>query len=187
MAGDYAGKGHGKPRLIALYFILYASMFLFGLIESIKGVSLPLVKSEFGVSYDSQGGLVSLSSFGYVAFCLVASLFLQRFGLKKSMLVGYFLVCAGAAVATVVPSFWMASLTFIMINAGFGFLEVATNALGTVAFTSKAALLMGLLHFFYGFGSIVGPKAAGLLTSSLSFSWRQVYITTIVPVAALAL
>lgn len=187
MATDYSASAQGKRRLIALYVILYTTMFLFGLIESIKGVSLPLIKSEFGVSYDSQGGLVSLSSFGYVAFCLIASLFLQRFGLKKSVLAGYFLVCVGAAIATVVPSFWMASLTFIMINAGFGFLELGTNALGTVAFTSRAALLMGLLHFFYGLGSIVGPKAAGLLTSSLDFSWRQVYIATIVPVAALAL
>lgn len=187
MATGDTAQTQRKRQRIALFVILYATMFLFGLVENIKGVSLPLIKNEFGVSYDSQGGLVSITWFGYVAFCLIASLFLQRFGLKRSMLAGFFLVCAGAVATTVVPSFWMASLALIVVNAGFGFFEVGTNALGTVAFTRKAALMMGLLHFFYGFGAIVGPRAAGLLTSALDYSWRQVYIAAIVPTAVLSL
>jgi fucose permease len=139
------------------------------------------------VSYDRQGGLVSLAWSGYVAFCLVASLFLQRFGVKRSVLAGYFLVCAGAVVTMAAPSLLAASLALLVVNAGFGFFEVGTNALGTVAFTRKPALLMGLLHFFYGFGAIAGPKAAGFLTTVLDFSWRQVYIATIAPTALLAL
>lgn len=176
-----------KRQRISLFVLLYATMFLFGLLDSIRGVSLPLVKNEFGVSYDSQGGLVSVTSLGYVAFSLIASLFLQRFGPKRSLLAGFFLVCAGALATTVVPSFWMASLALIVVSAGFGFFEVGTNALGTVTFTNKAALMMGLLHFFYGFGSIAGPKAAGLLTSVLDYSWRQVYVAAIVPTVALAI
>lgn len=177
----------GRSMHIALLVILYSTAFLFGLVENIKGVSLPLIKNEFGVSYDRQGGLVSLAWSGYVAFCLVASLFLQRFGLKRSVLAGYFLVCAGAVVTIAAPSLLAASLALVMVNAGFGFFEVGTNALGTVAFTRKPALMMLLLHFFYGFGAIAGPKAAGFLTTVLDFSWRQVYIATIAPTALLAL
>lgn len=187
MATDEGTSTVGKWRHIALFVILYSTMFLFGLVENIKGVSLPLIKNEFGVLYDSQGGLVSLAWFGYVAFCLIASLFLQKFGLKRSVLAGYFLVCAGAVATSVAPTFWAASLALAMVNAGFGFFEVGTNALGTVAFTRRAALMMGLLHFFYGFGAIVGPKAAGLLTATLDFSWRQVYLAAIVPTAMLSL
>jgi fucose permease len=40
------------------------------------------------------------------------------------------------------------------------------------------------MHFFYGFGAIVGPKTAGLLTDSLGFTWRQVYLAVILPTAA---
>ena len=81
----------GRSMHIALLVILYFTAFLFGLVENIKGVSLPLIKNEFGVSRPT-GGLVSLAWSGYVAFCLVASLFLQRFGVKRSVLAGYFLV-----------------------------------------------------------------------------------------------
>ena len=171
-----------RKRTIILYAIIYATMFLFGLIENIKGVSLPLIKSEYGVNYDSQGGLVSLTWFGYVFFCLAASLFMQRFGIKKSILAGYLLVGGGAIATLAAPSFWAAAAALLVVNAGFGFFEVGTNAMGTVVFTSKAALLMSLMHFFYGFGAVIGPKSAGILTGTFALNWRQVYLVMIIPV-----
>lgn len=172
-----------RPRRIStLFIIIYATMFLFGLVENVKGVSYPLIKAEFGVPYDSQGGLVSLTWFGYVIFCLIASLFLQRFGIKRAMLAGYLLICGGAVATLLAPTFWMAAITLLVVNAGFGFFEVGTNALGTVVFTSRAALLMNLMHFFYGFGAIIGPQVAGGLTDRLGYNWRQVYIVMIIPI-----
>lgn len=173
-----------KTGSFLLFFIIYATMFLFGFVDNIKGVSYPLIKAEFGATYDSQGGLVSLAIFGYVLFCLTASLFLQRFGTKKAVIAGYFLVCTGAVATLLAPSFWFSALTLLVINAGFGFFEVGTNALATVVFTSRAALMMNLMHFFYGVGAILGPKTAGLLTDSFDLSWRQVYLAIIIPTAA---
>jgi fucose permease len=172
---------------LPLILIIYATMFLFGLTDNVKGVSYPLIKTDFGQAYDSQGGLVSLAWLGYVVFCLAASLFLHRFGVKKAMLAGYVLVAGGAVATLFAPSFWFVGLTLLVINAGFGFYEVGTNALGTVIFTRRAALMMNLMHFFYGVGAILGPKAAGFLTSSLNLSWRQVYIAVIIPTGAVFL
>jgi fucose permease len=176
---NYSSKKFTHTYL--LFIITYATMFLFGFIENIKGVSFPLIKTEFGVSYDNQGGLVSITWFGYVIFCLLASLFMQRFGIKKSILAGYIMICTGAFATLLAPSFWAVSLTLLIVNTGFGFFEVGTNALGTAVFTKRAALMMSLMHFFYGFGAILGPKTAGLLTESFGFSWRKVYIVVIIP------
>lgn len=167
-----------------LFIITYGTMFLFGFVENIKGVSFPLIKAEFGVMYDSQGGLVSVTWFGYVVFCLVASFFLQRFGIKRSILAGYVLICIGATATLVAPSFWAASIALLIVNTGFGFFEVGTNALGTVAFARQAALMMSLMHFFYGFGAVLGPKSAGFLTDNFGFTWRQVYIVMMIPIFA---
>lgn len=174
-----------KPAnpVIVLYIIIYATMFLFGLVENIKSVSFPLIKAEFGVPYDSQGGLVSMTWFGYVIFSLLASLFMLRFGIKRSILAGYLLVAGGALATLVSPSFWLAGLSLMVVNAGFGFFEVGTNALGTVVFTRRAALMMNLMHFFYGFGAILGPKTAGVFTDLLNLNWRQVYLAIILPIA----
>ncbi len=171
-----------KNHITVLFIIIYATMFLFGLVENIKGVSFPLIKSEFGVNYDSQGGLVSLTWLGYVIFCLAASLFLQHFGIKKSILAGYILVGLGAVATLLAPSFWIAAGTLLIVNAGFGFFEVGANALAAVVFTSRAALMMNLMHFFYGFGAIAGPQFAGLLTDSFGLDWRRVYIAVLLPV-----
>jgi fucose permease len=169
-------------RTVLLFIIIYATMFLFGLVENIKSVSFPLIKTEFGAAYDSQGGLVSMTWFGYVIFCLAGSLFLHRFGTKKAVLAGYVLVAVGAVATLAAPTFWAAGLALLVVNAGFGFFEVGANALGTVVFTARAALLMNLMHFFYGFGAILGPKTAGLMTDSLGFSWQQVYLVILIPV-----
>jgi fucose permease len=182
----YRGEvmGDNKRRSVMLFIVVYATMFFFGFVENIKGVSFPLIKTEFGVNYESQGGLVSLTWFGYVLFCFVASMFMQHFGTKKSILMGYILICIGAVATLMAPSFWTASLTLLIVNAGFGFFEVGNNALGTTVFTRNTALMMSLMHFFYGFGAILGPKTAGLLTNTFNLSWRQVYVVVIIPLIA---
>jgi fucose permease len=174
-------------RGLASYVIIYVTMLFFGLVENIKGVSFPLIKAEYGVAYSEQGGLVSLTWFGYVLFCLAASLFLQRFGSKRALLAGYALICGGILATLAAPTFWTVSLTLLVVNAGFGFFEVGANAMATVVFTARAALMMNLMHFFYGFGAVLGPKMAGVLTDALHFSWRQVYLAVMAPVCAFGL
>ncbi len=169
-----------KNREFVLYIIIYATMLLFGLVENIKGVSFPLIKAEFGVDYDSQGGLVSLTWFGYVIFCLTASLFMQRFGIKKSVLAGYLLIGIGALATLAAPSFWAAGMTLLIVNAGFGFFEVGANALAAVVFTSRAALMMNLTHFFYGVGSmagtLMGAGIMGIVRNAIAVSGVNLYL-----------
>jgi fucose permease len=166
--------------------IIYATMLTFGLVENIKGVSFPLIKAEFGVAYTQQGGLASFTWYGYVVFCLIASLFMHRFGTKKAVLMGYALISMGALATLASPTFWAASISLLIINAGFGFFEVGANAMATVVFTTRAALMMNLMHFFYGLGAVLGPKAAGVLTNSYDFSWRHVYIIVLMPLVVLS-
>jgi len=63
-----------------------------------------------------------------------------------------------------------------VVFAGFGFFEVGINALATRLFITKAALLMNLLHSFYGIGAMIGPKAAGMIAGNARFGWRYVYL-----------
>jgi fucose permease len=73
------------------------------------------------------------------------------------------------------PRLWSTTGALLLVFAGFGFFEVGLNALATQVFTVKAALLMSRLHFFYGLGSVIGPKTAGLL-ANMGLGWRQIYI-----------
>ncbi|MCL2320298.1 MAG: MFS transporter [Treponema sp.] len=160
-----------------LFLILFGTMFLFGYIENIKGVSYPLIKTDFGISYERQGVMVSVLSLSYVLFCLVGGIILGRFGVKKAFITGFVFMILGLGGVFFLGGFLPVASALFVVSASFGLFEVSINALATQIFTSRAALLMSLLHFFYGAGSSVSPRVAGALAAPLG--WRMVYLLSI--------
>jgi len=163
-------------RRVLLFILLFGTMLIFGIIENIKGVSYPLIKEQFNASWEQQGLMVSMLSIAYVGFSVIAGIFLGRFGIKPSFLFGFSALCAGLFSMFFAPGFFLTAAALFVIFAGFGFFEVGLNALATRLFITKAALLMNLLHSFYGIGAMIGPKAAGLIAGNASFGWRYVYL-----------
>ena len=152
-------------------------MFLFGFIENIRGVTYPLIKAEFNSSYEQQGIMVSMLSISYVVFCLVGGILLGRFGVKKALIAGIIFLQMGLAAVFFMPGFWSVAGAMVLVFAGFGLFEVSSNALAAQLFTTRTALFMSLMHFFFGAGSALSPRAAGILSATLG--WRYVYILSI--------
>ena len=157
-------------------------MVIFGYIENIKGVSYPLIKAEFDASYGQLGMMVSLLSLSYVLFTLAGGIILGSAGVKKAFIAGFVLMFLGLGGAFFMPRFWPVAGALLFVFASFGLFEVSANALAAQLFTSRAALLMSLLHFFYGAGSSLSPRAAGSIAAVLG--WRYVYLFSI-PLALL--
>lgn len=166
-----------SSKSLLLFIILFGAMFLFGIIENVKGVTYPLIKTEFDISYEQQGAMVSLQSLSYVLFCLIGGIVIGTFGVKKAFTAGYIFMILGVAAVFFMPGFWSVAAALIFVFAGFGLFEVSCNALATQIFTSRAALLMSLMHFFYGAGSSLSPRAAGAVSAALG--WRNVYLIAI--------
>jgi len=164
-----------------LMFILFGTMFIFGILENIKGVSYPLIKNEFNVSYESLGTMILILSISYTLFVIVSGILLGRMGTKKVYLMGFVCMLLALFSINLMPGFWTVTYSLIVLFAGFGILEIAVNGMATQIFTKKSALMMNLLHFMYGAGSIVGPKAAGMLANPAGpgIAWRQIYLLTI--------
>ena len=163
-------------RRILLFCLLFGTMLIFGLIENIKGVSFPLIKSDFGASWEQQGLVVSMTAVAYVSFSIIAGIFLGRFGIKPSFLFGLAVLCLGVTSIFFMPGFFLTTAALFIIFAGFGFIEVGLNALATRVFLTRTAMLMSILHAFYGIGAIFGPKAAGIITNNVHFGWRYAYL-----------
>jgi fucose permease len=163
-----------------LFFILFGTMIIFGFIENIKGVTFPLIKTDFDASYEQQGLMVSLISFAYMLFCFIGGIILGKWGVKKAYTAGVVFMIAGLAAVFFTPNYWLSTAALFLVCSAFGLFEVSVNALATQLFTSRAALLMSLMHFFYGAGSSLSPRAAGAVAAALS--WREVYLFSI-PVA----
>ncbi|MDF2698592.1 MAG: putative major facilitator superfamily 1 [Haloplasmataceae bacterium] len=171
-----------RKNITVLLIIVYATMIIFGLIENIKGVTFPLIKDTFNVTYDAQGVLVSFSWFGYVFFCIVATFSIQKLGIKISIIFGYICLFLGCLAILLAPNFIIVTLALAILWMGFGFFEIGNNALATSIFTSKSALFMSLMHGFYGLGAIIGPIYAGHLSENLSYSFKDIYMFTLIPI-----
>ena len=175
-------ESKGRCRYVALVIVTYATMTMFGIIENLKGVTFPLIKDVFNASYDFQGYLVSISWYGYVIFCLVSTIVINRFGVKSSIVLGYGFTLVGCVITAFVPSFVTVILSLMVVWMGFGFWEVGNNALAQQVFTKNSAVYLNLMHFFYGLGAIIGPQIASLLVRLTQDSYKGVYKLITIPV-----
>ncbi|MDR1420729.1 MAG: MFS transporter [Treponema sp.] len=184
---------HQHKASSGILFVIYGNMVLYGFTQTMRGVVYPLVKNSFTVSYSRQGFMVFLVSCTSVAACAAAGVFLNRFGFRKSMAAAFTAVFAGMATFLAAPKdgaaagFWMIAGMLILIQAGLGFFEIGLNGMGAQTFTKKSALMMNLLHFFYGMGAVLGPLFAGFVINGAGLDWRFVYPAGLVPVAVMAL
>ena len=169
-----------KPKR-SLVFIIFANMIILGFLNSMRGVSFPLIKNNFGVSYNNMGLLGALLSFSAVFFCIVSSIFMNRFGIKKTIIAASMLVIAGAGSLFFASFFLVTVVFFIILQAGFGFFEISLNGSGVKFFTVKSGLMLNLLHFFYGVGAIAGPRFMGFMVNHQNLNWQEVYPLTLVP------
>jgi fucose permease len=165
-----------QPKRILLFYLLFGTMLIFGLIENIKGVSYPLIKAEFSASWEQQGLMVSMLSVSYVSFSIIAGMFLGRFGIKPAFLFGFTALITGLLLVFFMPDFFSAAAALFLVLAGVGIFEVGINALAAQVFTNRAALLLNMLHALYGIGAIIGPRAAGMIANNAGLGWRYIYL-----------
>ena len=159
-----------------LFILLFGTMLMVGIVENIKGVSYPLIREEFNASWDQMGLLVSMLTIAYTGFSVIASMYLGRFGVKPSFLLGFFGLFAGLIAVFCMPGFFLAAASLFVIFASYGIFEIGVNALASKLFVKRAALLMNLLHSFYGLGAVIGPITAGIVAGNMGLNWRYAYI-----------
>jgi fucose permease len=183
-----------RRRNFFLVFIIYGDMAVYGFIQTIRGVTYPLIKNDFGASYNQQGLMVSLVSFMSVLAVFSAGIFLNRYGFRKSLGFAFITAILGMGLFYFIPSnnffmiggFWITAGMLLIVQFALGFFEIGLNSMGVKTFTKKSAVMLSLLHFFYGLGAILGPAFAGFVTNGLAFNWRYIYPAALVPVSALA-
>ena len=164
-----------------LLFLAFGNMILIGVFNSMRGVSFPLIRNDFDASYSNMGLLTALVSYTMMAFCIIAGTFMDKFGLKRNLLMGFAFIIGGTLFFHGISSFWMAAMHFLIIQGGLGFFEVGLNGLGSRIFTVKTALMMNLLHFCYGLGAMAGPRFMGIMFNQ-GRTWQGIYPLLLIPV-----
>lgn len=167
-----------KMQSYLLIFLICATLFTTGILDGYRSVILPIIKSTFGASYDSQGLFNSFYSMGHILACFITSVTLRKLGVRGTLITAYCVLMLSFISMQFVNSFAVATVAFVLLRFSLSFEEGGINGMCNT-FGLRTAKVLSFGHFFYGVGSIVGPKIAGSVMEA-GVNWKTLYLATIV-------
>ncbi len=170
----------GKRKLGVVLNLFYAYMSL-GLVLIMLGSILPEMKSDYALSYQVGGALLSVQSVGYVLAGLLAGYLPFFLGIKISFLLIQLSVTLGFVMLLVSGNpVWLLAAMFL-IGIGKGGITNYNNLLMNIYSEGNAGPL-NILHACFAAGAVIAPLIAMVVTG-----WRPaVIIGCVCCVASLA-
>ena len=173
MGGEAPAGGQVRP----IRWLTYLMFFMFAMTTDSVGVIIPQVIQEFHLSMTAAGAL----HYGSMAAIALAGLGLgflaDRFGRKRTILLGLALFSCAAFLFPATASF-AALLALIMVSgAAIGIFKTGALALvGDISTsTTEHTRTMNMVEGFFGVGAIVGPFLVTQLAAG-GVSWRWLYV-----------
>lgn len=175
----------GKRQIWVITVGCFLSYFLFGLIDNMKGQTLPALMDDVGCGYSIGGTIVFSEYTGFFIAAFIAGILADYFGKKSTLIIAGVCLTTGVAGYAGSTSLIMMSWFIFLIGLGLGMLELGgSNMISGIHDTKKTGYYLNLLNAFYGVGAVLTPVAAGAMLDS-GLSWRKVYrisLAVIIPV-----
>lgn len=157
--------------IIVICFV--CSTVTFGTIYSFS-VFLDPILSEFGRSYANTSVIFSVQSVVTFGSGAALGITIDRYGVRRLMVVGCGLVVAGLLSASVSTSFWAVGLAYgVVVAAGLGVVFVISYATPARWFTRRRGLATAIATAGAGVGIVVIPPAVSALLPVVG--WRGAY------------
>lgn len=156
--------------MVSNLFFLYLIQ---GIFVIMIGSILPMMKEEYGLSYQVGGFLISAHSIGNMATGLIAGVLPLVFGLRRSLLVQNILPFTGFALTLVTGNPWVLIFAMLLTGLGRGAVSNYNNQIISTLSGGSAALL-NMLHGFFAIGAVLAPFLVLFFTRADSGGWRRV-------------
>jgi FHS family L-fucose permease-like MFS transporter len=144
-----------------------ALFFMVGFLTCLNDIVIPHLKSIFQLNY-AEAMLVQFAFFtSYFVFSYPSGAIVEKFGYKKTMVVGLLVMAAGAAgfiPAAKLAVFAIFLGALIVLAAGMTIVQVAVNPYVTVIGpAATASSRLNLAQAFNSFGTFIAPFLGGLV------------------------
>jgi len=173
-------KNNIKNKQITL--LLFSIMLIIGFVGNLRGVLLPSIKQSLGISYSDIGLMIFITSLGYFTSTFIGGFIGDKIGQKKILAFGFIVVTIGLIAIFYTRSFLLLILTMLILNIGMGCFDIGLNSLAPKIFIANTAVMMSMMHVFFGLGSAASPKLASWMLSK-SISWNSIYLCSLVLIA----
>jgi fucose permease len=144
-------------------------MFGFGIVMALLGAILPLLVSRPHFDLSKAGGLFLAMNAAMLITTLVLGPVLDRFGIRSTMIVSPLFVAAAVALIAGASNWQILVFGVVLLGAGGGALNQATNTLIADLHEHPRAknAALNTLGVFFGFGALFIPFTIGALLTSL--------------------
>lgn len=175
----YTSKSNHN-RVVVFSFLI---MMLIGFVGNLRGVLLPNIKQNLDIDYTSFGLLIFFTGIGYMTAVFAGGIISDKLGHKKVFLFAFVLVTFGIIGIAYTRSFQILVVTMTVLYMGLGSFDVGLNSLAPRLFITNTAVMMNLMHLFFGVGSSVSPKLASWMLTKKA-AWHLVYTYSLFIIAA---
>jgi len=170
-----------------LIIFTYICMTVFGLYENMTGPAVPSIVMQFDTTYSAIGTMLVLCTLGYLAGTFFGGIATDKFGFKPVFIASFILVIISGILFRYANSFIVVVSLFVLMRIGFGGFETGCHSLGAKIFIRFSALMMNVMHLFFGAGSIMGSELLGGLVSG-GRQWHSAFFSaSLIGLAGLAI
>lgn len=147
---------------------------VFAVSAVIVGICLPEISRTFSTSLSEGGGMETVRNLLVFAVLLAAGMLAQRWGKKRFLTLGQYIIAAGLLLGSVAQNYGTLVIALMLLGIGGGFSEALLNPLVVDIHKQQAGKFLNISHAFYPIGIVGAALVFGELLSQ-GFSWRVIF------------
>jgi fucose permease len=158
-------KNKRQPFIVALVFLIF---FVISFLTNILGPLVPNIIDSFHLSLALAGFLPFSFFVAYGVMSIPAGILIEKFSDKFTLILGFLLAFAGAAMFVFFTSYTMALLSLFTIGLGMAMLQVVINPLLRAAGGEEHFAFNSVMaQLFFGAASFLSPWLYSYLVQNL--------------------
>lgn len=162
-----------KKTLMIL--VSFTVMFCMAISSGIRGLLVPNFMNYFEVSAYQIGLLFSFTTAVSVVGAFITAPICNRIGYKMTIIIGLLINIASFYFASKISNFMVFTLLYCAITIGVTFSLTSLNTVVTVIKVPFQAVLVNMIHFFFGLGITFSQKFGGDLLV-MNYNWQYFFV-----------
>ena len=173
--GDkYSSNMNTNGKLTKLDIVSWAGFMLFATSAVIIAICLPEISKTFSTNLSEGGWLETVRNLVVLIVLLLASMLAQRWGKRRFVALGQYLIALGFLLGSFSPNYPMLILALMMLGVGGGFSEALLNPLVVDLHREESGKYLNISNAFYPLGVMGSAFLFGELLT-LGYSWRFIF------------
>ena len=163
-----------ESKLTKLDVASWCGFMIFAVSAVIVAITLPEISNTFSIDLSEGGGMETARNLVILIVLLLAGALAQRWGKKRFLTLGQYLVAAGLLLASFSQSYSMLIFALLIMGLGGGFSEALLNPLVVDIHHQGSGRFLNLSHAFYPIGIVGSALLFGELLTQ-GYSWRLMF------------